>query len=1145
MEENEPLDRYLGRAEMEGCKVKEKVKKILSKPSSKPNILHKSLVEIFSDPSTLRIVTTNFDLHFETPISERWPDAGPNIYYAPALPQGGEFSGLLYLHGSLRQPAQMVLTDQDFGKAYLTRGWARRFLQDLFEAYVVLFVGYSHQDSVMNYLARGLPPRSTPTRYVVTDSNDRRWNYLGIEPIVYESDKTHSRLQEFSRVWATYSRQGVLERETQIQQIVKGDPQVLTKGDADGLLYALERPMLAQYFFRHAEDPRWIDWADSNGILNVLFSSNKQDRDLPELAEWFCRDLLGSRGSAAARIAALRQEPFHPSLWKRLSREIWLAAKKYAERTPEQSRLLALWVSLLMGREPAGARDWEEITYLLEDLILPQESEIVLGVLRFLTSPVIQAEAGFLPQIRIRHEISVRGNRYWLEHFEERLKGHMELLSEPILWIAISNLDYAHRQLCLLGSGSEDVDPLSSKRMRVDQKNSHLYDPILALVDIARIAIDWLAENRPQFLAYVLLSFVEGRSPLVSRICIYGLQVVPTLAPKEKIKLIINRRWLERRLLKTETFDLIARCYPQLSEGDRREFLAAAEEGFRQEDGRLRESNPDLQAGYDSYEMLELLAWLEKAAPSCGLVKQRLAVIRSAHPELPESEPPDLYHRSTGATRALVRDLVTSPYSADEMRTWKPEMFLDRFAELSENSSQRQLRFEPFFYGYLEQVATVVSQEPDLGLSVGLLLAQQAEAESLLWTYLFRGWSQAREKSLIWDKVLQLVCDYPHVIGKITSHAIAELLMELIRDKKNDQISMPTISRGIEVAHLVVSHVSDEVAEEFDGNWFETALNRSRGIVALFGLRALETVWIGVGRPTGWKMPDSFSALFELLLETSPFGRAVLGGYPHFLFDCDEVWTREKLIPLFSLKENAEAALHVWSGFLSSGRLNPLARVALLPHLVPLLDGFGGLTNSYLRTHLPSAVAWFAYLDDKNPVTWLRRFLATSGDTERASFTDQITSILREMTPEQRRELWKHWLMRYFRGRLEDAPRIENKEKVSFLEWCQLFPAKLVYFVGYFTKSEPPEVRPHQLYELLKTGESFSSLEAFARLLLWILEAQKKEGAGSYRQELYEFLEKLKGEIDNDLFRKLVTRYSELGGPKASTLLEEGKARND
>ena len=40
----------------------------------------------------------------------------------------------------------MVLTDADFGRAYLTEGWARRFLVELFRSFTVLFVGYSHND---------------------------------------------------------------------------------------------------------------------------------------------------------------------------------------------------------------------------------------------------------------------------------------------------------------------------------------------------------------------------------------------------------------------------------------------------------------------------------------------------------------------------------------------------------------------------------------------------------------------------------------------------------------------------------------------------------------------------------------------------------------------------------------------------------------------------------------------------------------------------------------------------------------------------------------------------------------------------------------------------------------------------------------
>jgi hypothetical protein len=38
------------------------------------------------------------------------------------------------------------------------QGWARRFLVGLFQSYTVLFVGDGHEDVVMGYLARGLPP---------------------------------------------------------------------------------------------------------------------------------------------------------------------------------------------------------------------------------------------------------------------------------------------------------------------------------------------------------------------------------------------------------------------------------------------------------------------------------------------------------------------------------------------------------------------------------------------------------------------------------------------------------------------------------------------------------------------------------------------------------------------------------------------------------------------------------------------------------------------------------------------------------------------------------------------------------------------------------------------------------------------------
>jgi hypothetical protein len=49
------------------------------------------------------------------------------------------------LHGAVeRERSHLIVTDRDFGQAYLADAWATPFLMTMFEAYVVLFVGYSH-----------------------------------------------------------------------------------------------------------------------------------------------------------------------------------------------------------------------------------------------------------------------------------------------------------------------------------------------------------------------------------------------------------------------------------------------------------------------------------------------------------------------------------------------------------------------------------------------------------------------------------------------------------------------------------------------------------------------------------------------------------------------------------------------------------------------------------------------------------------------------------------------------------------------------------------------------------------------------------------------------------------------------------------
>lgn len=121
LEPSEPLDRFLGQLNHRDVAVHDRAAQLLSPEGSAPNALHHDLLRLFRTSDRVRLVTTNFDLHFETAANALF-GAVPDIYSAPALPLGYDFSGIVHVHGSLNRAHELVLTDTNFGRAYLTEG---------------------------------------------------------------------------------------------------------------------------------------------------------------------------------------------------------------------------------------------------------------------------------------------------------------------------------------------------------------------------------------------------------------------------------------------------------------------------------------------------------------------------------------------------------------------------------------------------------------------------------------------------------------------------------------------------------------------------------------------------------------------------------------------------------------------------------------------------------------------------------------------------------------------------------------------------------------------------------------------------------------------------------------------------------------
>lgn len=202
-------ERFLGELEQQSIPVQKLASNRLYEHTLQPNRYHKNIVELFPK-NNIKIVTTNYDLMFEEICKEL--DIKTDIYSTPAFPRGNNFSGIVHLHGRVGDFENMILTDSDFGKAYMVYGEASTFLSQLFNSdYTVLFIGYSYNDTVLRYFTRALPDLSGEKRYIFSnESEEKSHKFLGLTPLIYESGNYENLYNTIQEIGAFTNRDSLL-----------------------------------------------------------------------------------------------------------------------------------------------------------------------------------------------------------------------------------------------------------------------------------------------------------------------------------------------------------------------------------------------------------------------------------------------------------------------------------------------------------------------------------------------------------------------------------------------------------------------------------------------------------------------------------------------------------------------------------------------------------------------------------------------------------------------------------------------------------------------------------------------------------------------------------------------------------------------
>lgn len=172
---------------------------------------HENLLKLsINEENKPFIITTNFDLLFER-VNKKIRSFVPP--YLPDIQSKEPLSGIVYLHGKWINPKKnelnnLIISSQNFGSAYLSHGWATRFLSNLLTRRTVVLVGYSGDDTLVRYLLEGLNSEGSNANNIYAFERgeqgyiETKWSQLGATGISYPD---HNDLWDTVAEWAKYA----------------------------------------------------------------------------------------------------------------------------------------------------------------------------------------------------------------------------------------------------------------------------------------------------------------------------------------------------------------------------------------------------------------------------------------------------------------------------------------------------------------------------------------------------------------------------------------------------------------------------------------------------------------------------------------------------------------------------------------------------------------------------------------------------------------------------------------------------------------------------------------------------------------------------------------------------------------------------
>lgn len=1060
-------DVYLGHLDADKTvDVHEVLAKIIGK-ARRRNALHDAIATLAAAPGPVRVVTTNYDDFLHKALDAM---KVPHIVHeAPALPLGNDFEGVVHLHGRLGQPPRrLVVTDADFGTAYITRGWAPAFLRELFSRFVVCFVGYSHDDRMMDYLARGLPSDAR-TRFIVTDRDEPlHWERRGIVPVCYPHGEHHVVGDLLAR-WGAWARDTPFGRAQRVRALAADAPPA-DPDDHDFLVASLESPTLAIEVCNIAIGNLWAAWLTEQRPFKALLGTDADpsidQAVLRQVAHW-----VANAGTAPGTFETVYRSvtgAAHAVRQELISNLLWELADNSLEPGHRSSWLR--WVLTVASRNARSLHSDFERLWMADVKWAAPDALLILDHIANNWS----LRATYLGDLHETH-LAVSG---W--ELKEGVDRHLSELDSTtrkslLTWLT-SFFEMAHRRT----TGERTLDPWSFRRASISphEQDSHSrLDAHQVLTDLARDALAAAFVDDPSYASALRDVWLASPAPLLRRLAIHALTSVGDRSSSDQVAKVLRYGLLYQREVRREVYELIARSAAGLEPPRMKDLVNAIVQG--PPDELSHEARLDAEP-YRDRRIYDLLHWLRSHRPDMTM-PDVIEDIRDRHPEWAPDEHADLARFTWSGSRSIEDEWPWSLEEFHQMLRRDARGALNQVISLSPKSND-------FWWPAGNVLSRTVGTWPEDGFVVWA-----ADSSTAIRRCVLAGWAEAPLTNEQLDKVgSRLLAADLSDLGP----AVAGLLHPWTNDP---ELRDRWVRRedGRELARRAFASPATHESHVDASDLYTSAINSAVG--------TLTEYWIGVavleareGRYPGGGLSHATSAALSELIHNSEVPTLAIApvlSQLDFFQRADPEWTRANLLSrLTPTPETWRDVEPLWAVVLRGRFSDDLLDAGLREWLLDcarLLSGESTIAADLAR--VTALIAVRSSMADRARLDWTARLVRAADEPLRVSWATEVASVTQELADDARSSLWKRWMRAHLRDRVDGVPRkVTSAEATALLSWVAALPMKteideaaellLRAHVGL----DAPARIPSRVY--LDEANLHVAPDAWARLLAGLLE---------------------------------------------------------